>query len=82
MFSLGVLFYAVFNFGKTIYTCRDQYDTFKKNISEVSLYQHDFTSNITYLKPTISLGAVVAGCLTLRVLMVRDLHCFQALPVA
>ena len=36
MFSLGVLFYAVFNSGQTIYKCSDQFSAFKKNISQVN----------------------------------------------
>ncbi|CAH1785559.1 unnamed protein product, partial [Owenia fusiformis] len=35
MFSLGIVFYAIFNKGKTLFECRDQWHAFKKNASEL-----------------------------------------------
>ncbi|ELU10963.1 hypothetical protein CAPTEDRAFT_109432 [Capitella teleta] len=35
MYSLGVLLYAIFNNGKPIFQCQDQWGAFEKNISEL-----------------------------------------------
>ena len=35
MFSLGLLFYCVFNNGKTLFECREELTAYKKNIEEV-----------------------------------------------
>jgi len=35
MFSIGVLIYAVFNNGKSLYDCKHQLSAFKKNAEEV-----------------------------------------------
>ena len=39
MYSLGVLFYAVFNGGKPLFECSSQLSTYKRNIEEVTLAQ-------------------------------------------
>lgn len=36
MFSYGMLFYAVYNNGKTLYKCNDNYSTFVNNVEEVN----------------------------------------------
>ena len=35
MYSLGVLFYTVFNNGKPLYECNHQFNTYKKNVEQV-----------------------------------------------
>ena len=37
MFSLGVLMYAIFNNGKTLFQCRDEWSAFEKNVGEVRI---------------------------------------------
>ena len=36
MFSLGMVFHAVFNDGKTLFECRDQLNIYTQNVEEVS----------------------------------------------
>ena len=53
MFSLGMLFQAVFNDGKTLFECREQINIYKQNVEEVwqmhihnilyAEHQHNFT---------------------------------------
>ena len=38
MFSYGMLFYAVFNNGRSLYTCDYSYSTFISNVEEVLYY--------------------------------------------
>jgi SCY1-like protein 2 len=35
MYSLGIFLYAIFNNGKPIFQCRDQWGAFEKNVAEV-----------------------------------------------
>ncbi len=38
MFSYGMLFYAAYNNGKTLYKCNDNYSSFVNNVEEVKLH--------------------------------------------
>ncbi|KAK2168101.1 hypothetical protein LSH36_20g02000 [Paralvinella palmiformis] len=49
LFSLGMLMYAIFNGGKTLYDCRGEWNTFKQNAKEARCLKN--------LKPSI-LGSV------------------------
>ena len=39
LFSLGMLLYSVFNEGKTLFECKEQFSKYKENITEVSAFR-------------------------------------------
>ena len=38
MFSVGILFYAVYNKGKTLFECRSELAVFRRNVNEVGFF--------------------------------------------
>ncbi len=50
MYSLGVLFYAVFNNGKPLYECNHQLSAYKRNVEEVSFVKNTADLSIAVIQ--------------------------------